>query len=162
MEDFAPTLFTKVVLYKVVDVKSVMNSFVALEVDASYSIGKSVAVLHEGNIIGHVDRRATPVVWRFLRSDCHLTAEIYGGVGNWKNERWFSVMTHSFEVGVRISFAIHSRDDAKLLLMHICRRKLNSFPGVEVDNCPAELVSQLQPVKDKNGITSLQFPPMTS
>jgi hypothetical protein len=160
MEDFAPTLFSRIILYKEIDVSILTGSAVALQIDASYTIGKSIAVLHRGDVIGHLDRRVAPVVWRFLRSGTELSAEVLQGIGNWKNERWFSVVTHSFEIGVKIRFFLHTREDARLLLIHIARWKLNSFPGVEVENCPTVLLPLVRPVKDENGVTSLQFPPL--
>ena len=115
MEENIPTLFTKIILRKNVDLCT-LQGFVALEIDEAYRIGKSVAVLHGGNVIGHVEKIATPTVWRFLRSGDELTAEVYKGVGGWMNERWFSVMTHSFEIGVKIQFPRLNRENGKLLL----------------------------------------------
>ena len=156
MEENIPTLFTKIILRKNVDV-STLKGFVSLEIDKGYRIGKSVAVLHGGHVIGHVEKIATFTVWRFLRSGDELTAEIYEGVGRWSNEHWFSVMTYSFEIGVKIQFPRLTREDGKLLLAHITRRKLNSFPGVQVGNCPQDLLPWVEPVKDENGVTSLYF-----
>ena len=156
MEENIPTLFTKIVLRKNMDVRE-LKGFVSLEIDKAYRIGKSVAVLHGGNVIGHVEKIATPTIWRFLRSGDELTAEVYEGVGGWMNGRWFSVMTHSFEIGVKIQFPRLNREDGKLLLAHITRRKLNSFPGVLVENCPHDLIPWVEPVKDENGITSFYF-----
>ena len=140
MED-GPILFTKVLLYKEVDVSTLVGSTVTLEIDESYKIGKSVAVLHEGNIIGHLERKTTRLVWRHLRSGFHLAAEIYKRIGNWMNERWFTIMTYSFKIKVKIQFWQITRDDGRFLLAHITRKNLNSFPGVEVDNIPGDLSS---------------------
>ena len=57
IEDSGPTLFSTIILYKEVDVKLVMGEPVTLEIDASYTIGKSIAVLHGGNVIGHLAKR---------------------------------------------------------------------------------------------------------
>ena len=57
MEDSGPTLFSTIILYKEVDVKLVMGEPVTLEIDASYTIGKSIAVLHGRNVIGHLAKR---------------------------------------------------------------------------------------------------------
>ena len=54
MEDSGPTLFSTIILYKEVDVKLVMSEPVTLEIDASYTIGKSIAVLHGGKVIKHL------------------------------------------------------------------------------------------------------------
>ena len=156
MEENVPTLFTRIVLRKDADVSTLMG-FVKLEIDEGYRIGKSVAVLHDGMVIGHVEKIATPTIWRFLRSGDKLSAEVYKGVGKWVNERWFSVLTYSFEIGIKIQFPKLNREDGKLLLAHITRGKLNSFPGVRVDSCPKDLVPLVEPVKDENGLTSLYF-----
>ena len=68
MEDFGPTSFSTIILYKGVDVKLVMSEPVTLEIDASYTIGKLIAVLHGGNVIGHLVKRMAPLVWRFPQS----------------------------------------------------------------------------------------------
>ena len=160
MED-GPILFTKVLLYKEVDVSTLVGSTVTLEIDESYKIGKSVAVLHEGNVIGHLERKPTRLVWRHLRSGSLLEAVIYRHAGSWPNQRWFSIMTYSFEIGVKIQFTQMTREDGRLILAHIHRKELNSFSGVEVDNPPNDLASTIHPVKDENGISSLHFPPDT-
>ena len=156
-----PTLFTKVLLFKEIDVSPLIGSIVTLEIDASYGIGKSVAVLHEGNVIGHLEKRTTRLVWRHLRSGCPMEAVIYQHAGSWINKRWFSIISYSFEIGVKIQFTQKTREDGMLLLAHIAEKKLNSFSGVEVDNVPADLTSTVRPIKDENGVSSLQFPPNT-
>ena len=125
--------------------------------DLAYTIGKSIAVLKDGNILGHLDRSVSRVVCRHLRSQSNLTAIIYSRIGVWKNEPWFSILTHSFEIGIKITFSDKSREDAKLLLAHIAWRKINSFPGVLLLNCPKDLESLVRPIKDENGISSLLF-----
>ena len=49
MEDFGLTLFSTILLYKEVDVKLMMGEPVPLEIDASCTIEKSIAVFHGGN-----------------------------------------------------------------------------------------------------------------
>ena len=149
-------------IFKEVDFSAISGSAVTLEIDESYKIGKSIAVFHDGNIIGHLERETTRLVWRHLRSHSHLAAEIYTHIGSWINKRWFTIMTYSFEIGVKIQFTQTNREDARFLLAHISRRKLNSFPGIEVDNCPRDLTSLVHPVKDENGVSSLQFAPDTN
>lgn len=157
MAELAPSIFSKVVLLKDVEHESLLGSTVELEIDLSYTIGKSIAVLREGNILGHLDRSVSRVVWRHLRNQSNLEANIYSRIGGWKNEPWYSVLTHSFEIGIKITFLDKSREDAKLLLAHVAWRKLNSFPGVSLLNCPTELESLVRPIKDENGISSLLF-----
>ena len=154
-----PSLFTKVILVPDVDDQSLIGASVEVEVDQSLRIGHSIAVLDKGTVIGHLERRAARVIWRHLRSDpvTPITAEIYPAVGKRKNERWFSAMSHSFEIGIKIDFHVQSQEDARLLLAHITRKKLHSFAGVEVDNCPEELKSLVCPYEDDNGVASLYF-----
>ena len=45
-----------------------MREPVTLEINAFYTIGKLIAVLHEGNVIGHLVKRVAPLVWRFPQS----------------------------------------------------------------------------------------------
>ena len=161
MED-GPTLFTKVLLFKEVDVSALIGSAVTLQIDESYKIGKSIAVLYEENVIGHLEREATRVIWRHLRSHSHFAALVYTRIGSWMNQRRFTIMSYSFEIGIKIKFTETNREDARLLLAHIARKKLNSFPGVEVDNCPHDLARLLHPIKDENGIFSIQFAPDTN
>ena len=161
MDESNPTLFSKIVLLKDVEITPLMGSTVTLEIDISYTIGKSIAVLFDKTVIGHLDRSAARVVWRHLHSHSLLTAEIYMGVGNWKNQAWFSMMTHSFEIGVKIEFCHKTREDAKLLLAHFTRRKLNCFPGVAPHHCCEVLKPLVCPVKDENGVSSLLFPPFS-
>ena len=99
-----PTLFTKVLIYKEINVSSLIGSIVTLEIDESFKVGKSVAILHEGNVIGHLEKGTTKLVWRHLRSGSILEAVIYRHAGSWPNQRWFSIMTYSFEIGVKIQF----------------------------------------------------------
>ena len=160
MDENEPTLFTKIVLRHDAE-PSMLHGPVALEIEESYKIGKSVAVLKQGIVLGHLEMAATRVVWRFLRSGSPLSTEIYGGIGKWTNERWFSSMTFCFEIGVKIRFSGMNRENGKLLLAHIARKRMNTFPGVEVDKCPEELVTLIEPVKDENGLTSIFFTPPT-
>lgn len=155
MEDFVPNLFTKVVLLKDVEVPPLFGSTVTLEIDAAYTIGKSIAVLKDETIIGHVDKRAVRVVKRFINTGAKLEAEIYQKIGTWENEAWYSIVTHSFEVGVRVRFREMSREDGKLLLAHITKRKLNACPGVMTRKCPKELKPLVRPIKDENGVSTL-------
>ena len=163
MEEFKPNLFTKIILLGGVDATSLLGSTVDLEVDQTFTIGKSVAVLANENVIGHLDDLSTNVVWRFLHAGEKLTADVYRNLGNFQNESWFCITTHSFEIGCRVRFPNLTRDDGKLLLAHIHGDKqgkpLNSFPGVAPCNCPEELWSLIHPVKDENGISPLILSP---
>ena len=159
MNGHVAALFTRVILIHDVDVKNMVDAAVKLEIDLGYKIGRSIAVLFEGNVIGHLERRAARVVWRHLHSDSVslITAKIYKGVDQWKNERWFSVLSHAFEIGIKIQFHDQDKENTRLLQAHITRRKLNSFAGVETDNCPEELTSMVRPFEDENGVASLYF-----
>jgi hypothetical protein len=45
-----------------------MGKNVEIEVDITYTIGKSVDVLHGGQIIGHLLRYAAKPIWMYLKS----------------------------------------------------------------------------------------------
>ena len=157
--EFTPSLFTKIVLLQDVDVTPIIGSTVVLAIDEAYTIGKSIAVLINETIIGHLDSLATKVVWRHIRSGTKLTAEVYPNLGNWRNKAWYSIMTHSFEVGIKVRFCDLNREDGKLLLAHIAKKKLNSFPGVAPCNCPEDLKLMVRPIKDENDVLSLLLSP---
>ena len=161
MDGKRPALFTKVILTRDADVTSVEGAIVKLEVDLSYKIGRSIAVLHNEKVIGHLERRAARVVWRHLQSNpaVTLTAEVYHGIGNWKNSQWYSVLSNAFEIGVKVLFHTESPEDSRVLLAHITRKRLHNFPGVEIQKrtCPEELRNMVRPFEDENGVASLYF-----
>ena len=150
-----PTLHSKVVLIDGENPTKLFGLDVTLEIDQAYTIGKSIAVVHDENIIGHLDKSASRVIWRFLRSNSKLVANLYTSINGWKNQRSYSALTFSHEIGVKISFPNLSRSDGKLLLAHIARHKMNCFPGVTPWNCPEVLKLLVRPIKDENGVTSL-------
>ena len=98
------SIFSKIVLIEECDISLLQNEEVNLEIDLSYTIGKSIAVLKDETIIGHLDRMVTRVVWRYLRSGAQLKAKVYTEVCGWRNKPWFCILTHSFEIGVTINF----------------------------------------------------------
>ena len=159
MADWVPNLFSKVILQRGVEAAPLLGTEVALEIDQAFKIGKSIAVLANQTIVGHLDKLATRVVWRHLRAGTKLRAEIYPGLGNWVNHSWYSIMSHSFEIGVKIQFCNLSREEGKLLLAHVSEHMLNSFPGVAPGNCPEDLRLLLRPVTDENGVSSLLLSP---
>jgi hypothetical protein len=158
MEDY-PILFTIVVLITDVDAASLIGKVVKVEIDQSYTIGRSIAVLHDDTVIGHLSVRATPNVWRHLRANTEeLHADIYEGTEDgWRNEPWCNMMTGRFELGIRIRVCYQSRDDGKLFLAHLTTNKLNTFPGLTHCDCPKSLKPLAFPVKDENGVSSLIF-----
>ena len=129
-----------------------------LNLAITYTIGKSIAVLFNESVIGHLSRESTRTVWRHIHSKIELQADIYKETGTgWKNEAWYSILTRSFELGVRIRVCHENRDDRKLFLAHITRNQLNTFPGIDRFDCPASLTSLAFPVKDENGVSPLLF-----
>jgi hypothetical protein len=64
MEEYQE-FFSKVILNNSsnIDSTSLIGKIVQLEVDTAYTIGKSVAVLFEGVIIGHLTRYAAKPIW---------------------------------------------------------------------------------------------------
>ena len=157
MSDHNTVLYTKIVLRKEVEAATLIKAEVKLEIDSAYTIGKSVAVLKDGMIVGHLERRTTCVVWRFLRSGSKLAANIYKDVRGYKNEAWFSIISHTMELGVKIQFCEMSREDSKLLVAHFTKRRLFSFSGVTAYQCPESLKPLVSPVKDENAVSSLLF-----
>ena len=104
MGDSSANIFSKIVLMEECDISPLLDKEVTLEIDMSYTIGRSIAVLKDGTIIGHLDRMVTRVVWRYLRSGAPLKAKVYTEVCGWRNKPWFCILTHSFEIGVQINF----------------------------------------------------------
>lgn len=154
MAEHVAYLFTKIILPSDADFSALLGP-VTLEIDYAYTIGKSIAVMRNDSIMGHLERSAARVVWRFLRANSKIKADVYATFCGRKNEPWYSILTHSYEIGVQISFHLASREDAKLLLAHISRRRLNVFPGVSVLSCPENLKPLVCPVKDENGLSSV-------
>ena len=153
--DWMPTLYSKVVLNDETNATKLFGSNVILEIDRAYTIGKSIAVIREENVIGHLDKSASRVIWRFLRSNSRIVANLYTSIHGWQNQRSYSALTYSHEIGVKISFPDLGRSEGKLLLAHVARHKLNCFPGVTPWNCPEALKLLVRPIKDENGVTSL-------
>ena len=158
MEDY-PILYSKVVLIKDSDPATLIEKFDRLEIDQTYTIGKSIAVLFNDSVIGHLPRKSTRTVWRHIHGKIELQADIYEKTGTgWKNEAWYSMLTRSFELGLRIRFCYENRDDRKLFLAHITLNQLNTFPDIDRFDCPESLASLAFPVKDENGVSPLFFP----
>jgi predicted metal-dependent RNase len=129
------------------DFPSLIGKSVQLEIDTAYTIGKSVAVLHGGQIIGHLLRCAAKPVWMHLKSGHRAEATIYKKLDSgFENSVCFSMLTKSQELGIRIRvFFVDSLDgsrhtsgnyDAKVFLSYIKKHRLNCFPGVTRRNCP--------------------------
>ena len=157
MEDY-PTLYSKVVLINDIDPATLIGKFVHLEIDETYTIGKSVAVIFNESVIGHLCKKSTRTVWRHIHGKIELQADIYQETGTgWQNGAWYSMLTRSFELGVRIRFCYENRDDRKLFLAHVTQNRLNSFPGIDRFDCPESLASLAFPVKDENGVSPLIF-----
>ena len=151
MEEYQE-FYSKIILIKnsEVDHDSLINGAVALEIDAAYSIGKSVAALVDGEVIGHLPRYVAKPIWLKLKFGFRIEATIYDSLENgFKNSICFSALSKSREIGVRIKIfyqdtydgdrQISALTDAKLFLSFAMRHHLNSFPGVTSSNCPPEL-----------------------
>ena len=151
MEEFQE-LYTKVILIKSLemDLSAMKNRDVSLEVDVAYAIGKSVAVILEGQVIGHLPHFVARPVWTHLKFGHRLEATIYDRLDNgFINSVVLSSLSKSPEVGIRIRFfyldccdgdrRISGNSDAKFFLAYVLRHRLNSFPGVTVSDCPPAL-----------------------
>ena len=155
MGEHASILYSKIILLKEVDTKSLSGSLVQLEIDKAYTIGKSIAVLKDAVVVGHLQRHAARVVWRFLHSHSLVEAEVYVEIRGRQNVAWYSIIPRCFKIGVKIRFCNLTREDSKLLMAHFTRRKIICFPGVYVPQCPKNLKELVRPIKDENGISSL-------
>ena len=78
MEEYQE-FYSKIILIKnsEVDHDSLINGAVALEIDAAYSIGKSVAALVDGEVIGHLPRYVAKPIWLKLKFGFRIEATIY-------------------------------------------------------------------------------------
>ena len=151
MEEFQ-VLYSKVILKRDIelDLNSMKEQDVRLEIDAAYKIGKSIAVLLNDQVIGHLTHWVAKPVWLHLRHGHKLNGTIYGKLSSgFENAIRFSSFTRSPELGIEIRFyyqdyldgslRVSGNSQAKLLLAYIIKHRLNSFPGVTLSNCPPEL-----------------------
>ena len=151
MEEFQE-VFSKIILDKRLEMNlnTMIGRDVALEIDVSYKIGRSVAVLYKGLVIGHLPRFMAKSAWLHLKFKSRIEGTIYRQLDNgFQNSFCFSSLTRSQEVGIRLRFFfkdhldgerhISGSSDAKLFLAYIMKHRLNCFPGVTLSNCPHEL-----------------------
>ena len=151
MEEYQ-VFYSKIILKKdhEMDLNNTSERGVRLEIDVAYTLGKSVAVLHNDNVVGHLPRWAAKPVWRHLQRNGKLEGTIYDELDNgFKNKLCFSTITKSEEIGIQIRFYYHDYVDgnqcisgnsqATMILAYVMKHHLNSFPGVTVSNCPPEL-----------------------
>ena len=120
--DEYPVLFTKIVLIKDrINPANLNGKKVFLEIDQAYTIGKSIVVIYDEVVVGHLPRESTKTVWCHLRTGTKLSIDVYKGTieNGWKNEPWFSMQTRSFEIGIRVQFQISSREDSKLFVAYV-------------------------------------------
>lgn len=157
MAEHASILYTKIILFHGVNSKSLTGCPVRLEIDQTYAIGKSIAVLKDSNVIGRLDRHAARVVRRYLQSQSIVEGEIYAEFRGRPNGAWYSIIPRAFEIGIKIRFCNMTREDCKLLIAHFTRKKMISFPGIYIPECPENLKKLVRPVKDENGVSSLFF-----
>ena len=80
MEEFQ-VLYTKVILRRDVemDLNNMREREVRLEIDAAYKIGKSVAVILEDQIVGHLTRWVAKPAWLHQQAEWNNL---------WKIELW--------------------------------------------------------------------------
>lgn len=151
MEEYQ-ILLTKVILRNDVeiDLNIMRERDVCLMIDASYTIGKSVAVIYENQVIGHLNQWVSKFVWLHLHVGGKMQGTVYDKLNNgFKNSTCFSTLTMSREIGIQIQFYyrdymdgvlfISGNSQAKLFLAYAIRHHLTSFPGVTLSNCPPEL-----------------------
>ena len=56
-DDWTPVLFTKIILRHDVEVSSFLGKKISLQIDAAYTIGKSIAIIFDENVIAHFTRK---------------------------------------------------------------------------------------------------------
>ena len=132
------------------DINSFMGKKVDLKIDVAYTIGKSISVLLEGTVIGHLVRHAAKPVWNHLKFNCKIEANIYDKLDNgFNNSICYSSLSKSPEIGIQIHFFfvdsldghlhVSGNSDASLFLTYVLKHRLNCFPGVTRSNCPSSL-----------------------
>jgi hypothetical protein len=135
--------YTRVVLMKTdaINYNSLIGQMVKVQVDTAYSIGKSIAVLQEDQVIGHLIAQVAKRILRFLKNRHVVQAELYDECNGWRNWPCYSKQSFSYELGIciKVYFDDNGKYDATLLLHHILQNRLNSFPGVTLTNCPLSL-----------------------
>ena len=121
-------VFSRVILTSgfEIDLNTLRDQDVTLEVDASYTIGRSVAVLWEGQVIGHLMRQITRPAWIRLQFGYKVQGKIYDCIGGFKNSVRFSTLSKARELGIEMRFyfcdtndgvrQITGASDAKLFL----------------------------------------------
>jgi hypothetical protein len=151
MEEEYQDLFTKVVLMKSDrDFRALIGKPVTVAIDAAYTIGKSIAVLYDGEVIGHLTKRAVRPVWIQLRFDGKVHTDIYDKLDNgFQNTVSYSTLSYSEEIGIRVrvffsdSFDgkhhFSGNNDAKRFLAFLLNYSIYSFPGVTMSNCPSSI-----------------------
>ena len=109
MEEFQE-FFSKIVLISSfeMDLAAITNKNVSLQIDAAYKIGRSIAVLLDEQVIGHLTRSASRSIWMQLKFGHRLEATVYGTLENgFQNKIQFSMLTKSLELGVCIRCFFH-------------------------------------------------------
>ena len=61
MANDSTVLYSYIIFFDEVDAKSLISSWVSLEINEAYTKGKSVAVLKDGEVIGHLEQYAARV-----------------------------------------------------------------------------------------------------
>ena len=94
MEDY-PMLYSKVVLIKGMDLTTLIGKSVRLEIDGTYTIENSIAVLFNESVIGHLSKILTRTVWRHLHGKIKLQADIYRETNGMEN---CSLAQHAYAI----------------------------------------------------------------
>ena len=145
-------IYSKIILIKQfeMDLNTMKERDVKVEIDEMYRIGKSVAILLDDRIIGHLPPTIAKAAWTHLRHGGKMTATIYDRLDNgFPNSLCYSALSKTTEVGIRIRFffadssdagrKISGTSEAKFFLAYALKHRLNSFPGVTSSNSPPEV-----------------------
>ena len=151
MEEFQ-VVYSTLILHKggEMDLSTMRDQVIVIQKDASYTIGRSVAVLCNDRVIGHLPRGLARPAWMQLHCGLKLEGTLYHKLDcGFQNSIRYSFRTKAFEVGIALKFffcdsidggvRISGGNEAKSFLAFVLRHRLNTFPGVTLSNWPPEL-----------------------
>jgi hypothetical protein len=103
-------------------------------------------VEQNGNMVGHLPKEVAPVVWRWLKSGRKVEAFIWKEKYGFDNRIVYARDLQAHVTGIFLTFICTSHQESKDLLYFILTKKLTTFPGISIMNCPSPLKSIAFPV----------------
>jgi hypothetical protein len=116
------------------------------QLTVAFLSGKSILVEQSENAVGHLPKEVAPVVWRWLKSDRKLEAFIWKEKYGFKNRIVYARDLQAHVTGIFITFTCTTHQESRDLLFFILTKKLTTFPGISIMNCPSALKSIAFPV----------------